>query len=152
MGGGQFKNALNAIIEAEKQPLKALEKRKENENAKLKLFGEFKGKFNSLRSTLALMIGFNKFKELRAELGDGANLMSVSVDKEKANVGSWEVEVKELAERSSMISNGFSDPNKKILGVGYINFDLPDGSTKQVYVTEGDSSLYGVASKINSIP
>ncbi len=152
MGGGQFKNALNAIIEAEKQPLKALEKRKEGENAKLKLFGEFKGKFNSLRGALSSMIGFNKFKELKAELGDGVNLMNVTVDKEKANVGSWEVEVKELAERSSMISNGFSDPNKKILGVGYINFDLPDGSTKQIYVTDNDASLYGVASKINSIP
>ncbi len=152
MGGGQFKNALSAIIEAEKQPLKALEKRKENENSRLKLFGDFKSKFNTLRSSLSSMIGFNKFKELKAELGDGANVMSVTIDKEKAQAGSWEVEVKELAERSSMISNGFSDPNRKILGVGYINFDLPDGSTKQVYVTENDSSLYGIAAKINAIP
>ena len=45
MGGGQFKAALNAIIEAEKQPIKALEKRKETEVAKQKLFGDFKGKF-----------------------------------------------------------------------------------------------------------
>jgi len=151
MGGGQFKNALNAIIEAEKQPIKAMEKRKESEGSKLKLFGEFKTKFNGLRTSLASMIGFNKFKELKAELGDGAQFMSVSLDKEKANVGSWDVEIKELAERSSMISNGFSDPNKKVLGVGYINFVLPDGSKQEVYVTDQDASLYGVASKINSI-
>jgi len=151
MGGGQFKNALNAIIEAEKQPIKAMEKRKESEGAKLKLFGEFKTKFNGLRSSLASMVGFNKFKELKAELGDGAQFMSVSIDKEKANVGSWDVEIKELAERSSMISNGFSDPNKKVLGVGYVNFELPDGSKQEIYVTDQDASLYGVANKINSM-
>ncbi len=152
IGGGQFKSAVNAIIEAEKQPIKALEKRKENENSKLKLFGEFKGKFNTLRSSLGAMIGFNKFKELKAEMGDGAQFMSVSIDKEKANVGSWDVEVKELAERSSMISSGFSDPNKRVLGVGYINFTLPDGSKQEVYITQDEASLYGVANKINSMP
>lgn len=152
IGGGQFKSAMNAIIEAEKQPIKALEKRKENENAKLKLFGDFKGRFNALRTSLGAMIGFDKFKELKCELGDGAQFMNVSIDKEKANVGSWDVEVKELAERSSMISNGFTDPNKKVLGVGYINLVLPDGSKQDVYVTHEDSSLYGIASKINAIP
>ena len=152
MGGGQFKQALNAIIEAEKQPVKSLEKRKEAENAKLKLFGDFKGKFSSLQSSLESMIGFSRFKELQAELGDGAQLMSVKVDKEKANVGSWEVEIKELAERSSMISNGFSDPNKKVLGVGYISFDLPEGKSQDIYVTEDDASLYGIANKINLMP
>ena len=152
MGGGQFKSAMNAIIEAEKQPIKALEKRKEQENAKLKLFGDFKTKFNNLRSSLSSVIGFNKFKELKAELGDGSQFMTVSIDKEKANVGSWDVEIKELAERSSMISNGFSDPNKKILGVGYIQFDLPDGGSQEVYVTKNDASLYGIAAKINSVP
>ncbi len=151
MGGGQFKAALNSIIEAEKQPIKALEKRKETETTKMKLFGEFKGKFTGLQGSLAGMIGFNKFKELKAELGDGAQLMSVSIDKEKANVGSWEVEVKELAERSSMISNGFSDPNKSVLGLGYITMQLANGENQDVYVTKEDSSLYGIATKINSM-
>ena len=152
MGGGQFKNALNAIIEAEKQPIKSLEKRKDAEGSKLKLFGEFKGKFTALQGTLDSMIGFNKFKELKAELGDGSQLMGVSIDKEKANVGSWEVEVKELAERSSMISNGFSDPNKKVLGLGYITLNLPEGKTQDIYVTADDASLYGIANKINAVP
>jgi flagellar hook-associated protein 2 len=150
VGGGQFKQALNSIIEAEKAPIKSLNDRKQREEAKLKLFGEFKGKFSSLQSTLDTMIGFNKFKELKAELGDGANLMSVNIDKEKANVGSWDVEVKEMAERSSMISNGFSDPNKKVLGLGYITLDTPNGS-QEIYVTQEDASLYGIANKINSI-
>ena len=152
MGGGQFKQAVAAIIEAEKQPIKSLEKRKEVEQTKLKLFGEFKGKFSTLQTTLETMNGFNKFKELKAELGDGSQLMNVTLDKEKANVGSWDIEVKELAERSSMISNGFSDPNKKVLGLGYITLQLSSGDSQDIYVTDDDSSLYGIAQKINSVP
>ena len=57
-----------------------------------------------------------------------------------------------LAERSSMISNGFSDPNKSVLGLGYITMQLANGDTQDVYVTKEDSSLYGIASKINAMP
>ena len=152
MGGGQFKAAVNAIIEAEKTPIKALEKRKEVETSKLKLFGEFKGKFTSLQTSLSGLIGYSKFKELKAELGDGANIASVTIDKEKANAGSWEMEVKELAERSSMISNGFTDPNKKLLGSGYISLQVANGESQDVYVMNNEASLYGIATKINAIP
>ena len=150
MGGGQLKAALSAIIEAEKQPINALSKRKETETAKLKTFGEFKNKFNGLQATVDNVIGQNKFRELKAELGDGDKLMAVTVDKDKANIGSWEFEIKEMAGRSSMISNNFSDPNKKVLGLGYINLTLANGESKDVYVTQEDASLYGVAKKINS--
>ena len=152
MGGGQFKAALNAIVEAERIPIKSLEKRKETESAKLKLFGDFKGKFNTLQATLGAMVGFNKFKELKAELGDGDKIMSVNLDKEKANIGSWDIEVKELAERSSMISNGFTDPNKKVLGLGYITVQLANGDNQDVYIMSEDASLYGIANKINTLP
>lgn len=50
MGGGQFKQALNAIIEAEKAPIKTLESRKQVEQSRLKLFGEFKSKFAGLKA------------------------------------------------------------------------------------------------------
>lgn len=149
MGGGQLKAALSAMIEAEKQPINALNKRKETEQAKLKLFGEFKGKFTGLQSSVENVLGQKKFRELKAELGDGDKLMAVTIDKDKANIGSWEIEVKEMAGRSSMMSNSFSDPNKKILGVGYINLDLANGESKDIYVTQDDASLYGIAKKIN---
>ncbi len=150
MGGGQLKQALSAIIEAEKQPINALNKRKETEQTKLKLFSEFKGKFGGLQATVDGVIGQKKFREIKAELGDGEKLMSVTVDKDKANIGSWEFEIKEMAGRSSMISNNFSDPNKKVLGIGYINLELANGESKDVYVTADDASLYGVAQKINA--
>jgi flagellar hook-associated protein 2 len=152
MGGGQLKQALNAIVEAEKQPINALNKRKESEQAKMKLFGEFKGKFTSLQSAVDAVSGQKRFRELKAELGEGDKLMAVTIDKEKAQIGSWEVEVREMASRSSMISNSFSDPNQKVLGIGYINLELNNGEFRDIYVTEQDASLYGIAQKINTTP
>ena len=64
MGGGQFKAALSAIIEAERQPIKALEGHKKTEEAKLKLFGEFKSKFTTVQASLEAMVGFNKFRSI----------------------------------------------------------------------------------------
>ena len=152
MGGGQLKQALNAIIESEKQPINALTKRKDAEQAKLKLFGEFKSKYGTLQSAVDSLSGQKKFRELKAELGDGDKMMSVTIDKDKAQIGSWEVEVRELASRASMISNSFSDPNQKVLGIGYINLELNNGEIRDIYVTEDDASLYGIAQKINTTP
>ncbi len=152
MGGGQFKQALNAIIEAEKQPIKTLEARKKLEQDRLKLFGEFKGKYSALQGTVATLVGSKQFKEIKAELGDGKDLMEVTLDKTKAQMGSWELEIKELAQRASMVSNGFSSADEKVLGMGYINLQLEDGSTRDVYVTQDESSLNGIAMKINNSP
>jgi len=52
MGGGQFQQAINGIIEAEKQPIKTLETRKAREDARLKLFQEFKSKFSAIEKFL----------------------------------------------------------------------------------------------------
>ncbi|NDD91421.1 hypothetical protein EBZ37_04985, partial [bacterium] len=97
VGGGQFKQAVQAMIEAEKQPIKALESRKANEEARLKLFQDFKNRFSGITKALGDFTNLRKFRELKAELGDGSNLMNVSLDKEKAEPGTYQLEVLELA-------------------------------------------------------
>ena len=51
-----------------------------------------------------------------------------------------------------MMSNSFSDPNKKVLGLGYISMQMGNGENQDIYVTQDDSSLYGIANKINTLP
>jgi flagellar hook-associated protein 2 len=150
MGGGQFKAALKAIIEAERQPIKSLETRKTREDAKMKLFGEFKGKFAGLDKTLQEFSSFRKFRELKVELGDGTNLMNVTVDKDVVEPGSWELSINQLAKRSSVVSNPFKSPSEPNLGVGFIVAQLSDGSSKEIYVEPKNASLQGIASVINS--
>jgi len=152
MGGGQFKQAIKTIIEAERQPIKTLEARKGREEARMKLFQEFKGKFSGLDKTLQEFSSFRKFRELKVDLGDGTNLINVTVDKETAEPGSWEVAVNQLAKRSSTVSNAFSSPNEPVLGVGFIVAKMENGSSKEIYVDAKNGSLQGIASLINSEP
>jgi flagellar hook-associated protein 2 len=150
MGGGQFKEAIKQIMEAERQPLKQLETRKGREEAKMKLFQDFKGKFANFDNTLVQFTNFRKFREIKAEMGDGDKLIGVSIDKEKAVPGSYQVEVLQLAGRSSMVSNGFSSADEAVLGVGFVVLENADGDKEEVYVGGKSSSLNGLANVINA--
>jgi flagellar hook-associated protein 2 len=148
VGGGQFKQAVKAIIEAESQPIKLLEVRKGKENARLKLFGEFKNKFSTLQKSIDEISTFKRLRELKAELGDGQSQVDVTIDKDKATPGTYQMSVQSLAERTSVISNSFSSPDEPVMGMGFITLDTPDG-TREVYVEEDKSSLRGIANLIN---
>jgi len=149
VGGGQFKQVVSQIMEAESQPIKALQKKKSNEEARLKLFNEFKSKFSGLDKAMAELGGFRKFRELKVDLGDGSSLVSVTIDKEKAEPGQYSIEISDIAARTSIISNGFDDPNDNVLGMGFITLKSENGGSVDVYVDDKDSSLNGIASVIN---
>ena len=149
MGGGQFNQAINKIIEAESQPIKSLEARKAKQEARLKLFQEFRGKVTALDKLLADMSTFHKFRELKVDLGDAASLMSVTVDKDRAETGRYQMEIDELAQRSSAVSNGFADANEPILGMGFITMELANGDMAEIFVDDKASSLHGIANLIN---
>lgn len=150
MGGGQFQQAIQQIVEAERQPIRTLEVRKAREEAKMKLFQEFKGKFSGFDKTLAEFSNFRNFRDLKVNLGDGEQFISVTVDKDRAEPGTYSLEVEQLAERSSIISNGFEDPAKNVLGVGFINIELANGEDMEIYVDESNASLNGVAKLLNT--
>lgn len=150
MAGGQFQGALKAIIETERQPIKQLEARKAREETKAKLFQEFKSKFSAFDNTLAEISNFNKLKEYKVELGDGANLVSVSFEKEKVQTGSYQLEVVSLAKRSSLISNGYESATEPVLGLGYVVFYNGNGDKEEIFIPENASSLQGVADRINN--
>jgi flagellar hook-associated protein 2 len=149
IGGGQFKLAVKQIIEAEGQPIKALEVRKGREDSKLKLFQEFKSKFAGIDKALGDLSSFNKFRELKVDLGEGSNLVSVTLDKEKAQPGSYQIEVDQLAARTSVISNGFESADEPVMGIGFVNLQLGNGETSEIFVDDDDSSLKGIAALIN---
>ncbi|MFN7685624.1 MAG: flagellar filament capping protein FliD [Oligoflexia bacterium] len=149
VGGGQFKQAVQQLIEVEKQPLKGMEARKAQEESKMKLFQDFKSKFGGLNKILNDFTNFRKFRELKVDLGDGKDLINISLDKERAEPGTYKLQVNELAERSSIISNGFSDPEELVLGVGYLTLKTVGGDTHQIFIDERNSSLRKVANLLN---
>jgi flagellar hook-associated protein 2 len=140
------------LIEIENQPIKAMQGRKAKEEARMKLFQEFKGKFSGLDKALSEMTTFRKLRELKVDLGDGANQMSVSVDKEKADIGQYQFEINQLAARNSLISNGFENPTENVFGPGSIRIETDNGEVTDITVGDQDSSLKGIAGAINREP
>lgn len=144
-----FKQAVKATIDAEGEPIKALEKRKATEDAKLKLFADFKTKFSALTKSIDDIESFKKLRELKVDLGDGAGQMAVTVDKDKASPGNYEITIEELAARTSVMSNRFKDPEEAVLGTGFVVMNLPNGDSKEVFIEEEQGSLRGIAKAIN---
>jgi flagellar hook-associated protein 2 len=77
------------------------------------------------------------------------DIVGVTLDKNIANPASYQLEVLQLAQKSSIISNGVEDKDKTYIGVGYLQYKLPNGETKDVYVDAENSSLTGIAKLIN---
>jgi flagellar hook-associated protein 2 len=149
VGGGQFKQAVKQIIEAESQPIKQLENRKKTEESRLKLFQEFKGKFSGIQKALQDLSGFSKFRELKVELGDAADFITVTVDKDRAPTGTYSLEVEQLAARTAVMTTGYESPDESQFGLGFITMNLPDGTTSEIYIEEENASLNGIARMIN---
>lgn len=150
VGGGQFKQAVQTIIEAESQPLKQLETRKAREESKLKLFQEFKSKFAGFENAINDISSIRKLRELKVDLGDGKDQVAVTVDKEKAEPGTYSIDIKELAAKTSILSNAQPNPDEALLGMGFITMDLANGESIDIFVDEDQSSLRGIANLINS--
>lgn len=87
-------------------------------------------------------------RELTINTGDNKDI-GVQADKNIADPGKYQLEVIQLAQKSSAISNGVEDKDKTYIGVGYIKAVLPNGDKKEIYVDEKHASLSGVAKLIN---
>ncbi len=149
IGGGQFKAAVKQIMEAESRPIRLLEAQKARQEARMKLFEQFKTKVSDLQKSLGEISTFQKFREFKVDMGDGANLAEVTVDKEKAQPGSYALTIDQLAQRTSAISNGFENPDAPVIGMGYIATHETNGKDGEIFVDSEHSSLHGIANLIN---
>ena len=145
---GLPKDIVQQIIAAEKIPLQNMEGKKEKFADKMKLLDELMGLMRELETHLSQNQTSASFKELKTTFQD--DIVDVSADKNIAKTGSYQFEVLQLAQKSSAISSGFEDPNETYLGVGFFSYELPDGTTKEIYIDYEHASLQGLATLISS--
>ena len=150
INSGLPKDIVKQILEAEKVPLKKMEERKDKIKSKQALLSDLTQRVEKLRGAIYANKSARSFRELMVNLS-GDNI-SASVDKNLAEPGTYQIEVLQLAQKSSAISNGVEDKDKTYLGVGYLEYELPNGETKSVYVDSDSSSLSGIAKLINGDP
>lgn len=149
IASGLPKDMVQKLVEAEREPIRQLEAKKANEQARLKLAQDLVGKVNSISSGVKELSKFKSFRDLIA-INGRPELLDIAVDKTIAEPGSYQIEVKQLAGRSSVLSNGFEDPNDTQVGAGYFSYKLPSGDTREVFIDEDNSTLNGMAKLINN--
>ena len=149
IASGLPKDLVQNLVEAEREPIKQMESRKANEQAKLKLVQDLNSKITGISGTVKDLTRFRTFRDLMA-VNPKPELMDVAVDKNVAEPGSYQIQVEQLAGHSSMISTGVETPDKTEVGAGYFKYKLPNGETKEIYVDPENSTLENMAKLINN--
>ncbi|MCB0362758.1 MAG: flagellar hook associated protein, partial [Bdellovibrionales bacterium] len=148
MASGLPPNLVDQLVEAEKQPIKVLEVKKSKQEARLKLVNDLESRLGKVKDSIGTLASTKGFNDIKVQTGD-PNIVQGAVDPNASVSGSWNIEVVELAQKASAITNGFPDKNRTEIGVGYFNFETPEGD-KEVYINGSNNTLEGAAAAINS--
>ncbi len=144
---GLPKDIVEQLIAAEKIPIQRLEVKRDKIESKHGLVKDLVALVGGIRGELTKSGTSRSLRELKFETRN--DIIGVTLDKNIANPANYRLEVLELAQKSSAMSSGFSDKDNSYVGVGYIQYSLPDGKDYEVYVDSSNSSLTGIAKLIN---
>ncbi len=146
---GLPKDIVQQIMKAERESVNKVEVRKSKIQSKKTLLQDLIQRVEALRTEVFANKSERDFRELSLN-SSNENVLTASADKNVALPGSYQLEVIQLARKSSAMTNGVEDADKTYLGVGYIQYVLPNGEETEIYVDEKSSSLNGIAKLINS--
>jgi len=144
---GLPKDIVKQIISAEQIPVQNMEKQKSKIADKKGLVDQLAKLVEDIRGNLAQNANARALREFKVDTN--TDIIGVTTDKSRAMPGSYQIEVMELAQKSSAMSTGFEDKDESYVGVGFIQYTLPDGETKDIYVDSDNASLSGIAKLIN---
>jgi flagellar hook-associated protein 2 len=138
------------IISAEKIPIQKMEQKKAKIREKTSLVNEFGKHLEELNAKIIKNNNLKEFGDIK--IATDENLVSVSADKKIAIPGDYRFEVVKLAQKSSALTSGFADKDKSYVGVGFLEYFLPNGESQSLFIDTPDATLSGVARLINSDP
>ncbi len=147
MASGLPPNIVETIIEAERIPIQNQEANREKVQTRLKLVQDLETKITDIDKSIAELVGTRGFTNNKLISGD-PNVVMGTADPEAPVTGSWNVEVLQLPQKASAVTNGFPDRDTTEVGVGYIKFETSEG-TKEVYISGKNTTLDGMAKSIN---
>lgn len=144
---GLPKDIVKQIMSAEQVPVQNMEKQKSKITDKKGLVDQLLKLVEDVRGNLSTNANARALREFKVDTNN--EMIGVAVDKSRAVPGSYQIEVMSLAQKSSAMSTGFEDKDSSYVGVGFIQYTMPNGETKDIYVDADNSSLSGVAKLIN---
>lgn len=147
---GLPKDIVQQIVQAEKIPIQQMEARKAKIANKQALLKELTGLVEGMRGEILKNKGSRSLRELK--VNGGSEHIGITPDKNVAEPGKYSLEVTQLAQKASAITNGVEDKDKTYVGVGYMRVNLANGDTKEIYIDEKNATLTGMAKVINADP
>ena len=147
MGSGLPPNIVDQLMEAERIPIKTIEKSKGKQENRLKLVTDLEAKLNGITGGLLGLSSTRGFTDMKLTSGD-QSVVAGTVDPNAAKSGTWNVEVLGLARKSAALTNGFPDDDKSKLGVGYFRFQTAEGQ-RDIYINGENNTLHGAMVAIN---
>ena len=112
---------VNSLMNAESVPLTTLNKQKASNQAKISAFGTVKSNLAQFQTSLKTLSDPLQLQSLKATSSDTSILTATSST--GASVGSYDVDVWQLAQNQKLAADGQSDLYASI-GTGVISFDF----------------------------
>lgn len=144
---GLPKDIVQQIMKAERIPIDNMQAKKSKIADKKGLVSELVQLVEGMRGSVLASGNARSLRELKIDTN--SDIIGVSADKNMAEPGSYQLEVLQLAQKSSAMTSGFEDPDKSYVGVGFIQYKLPNGDSKSIYVDSDNASLNNIAKIIN---
>ncbi|MBN1114545.1 MAG: flagellar filament capping protein FliD [Oligoflexia bacterium] len=146
LASGLPPDIVEKLVEVERRPIQMMELSKADLENKQKLLKDLKGRINGIPVTsMKDIYGFREMKSVSSD----ETVVRANVDKALARPATYNIEVVNLARRSSAISTGFPDKDKSQVGVGYVTFKTSTGESKDIFIGPYNNSLNDVAKAIN---
>jgi flagellar hook-associated protein 2 len=146
-GSGIDPTMVEKLIEVERQPIRAVEQRKNKKLEEQKSFRELSGLVGALGASLNAMRNPTDFVKLKVE-SSHPDIVDGTVDT-SAVPGAYEIEVRSTARTHKLLTDSYPDKDETPVGFGYMTIELDDGSTFDIDIDPGASTLTDVARQIN---
>ncbi len=144
---GLPKDIVQQIMKAEKVPVEKMQERKGKLTDRQNLVLELEKLVAKVGTLADQNDDARSLKELKVDTNE--DIIGVTVDKNVTDTGEYQFEVERLAQKSSAMTTGFKDKDRSYIGVGFIRYTLPDGTSKKLYVDSDNATLTKVADLIN---
>lgn len=134
---------ISSLMAIERRPLDRLQADKTYESLRLKAYGQFNDRLNTLRTAVG---NLNLTSEVRTTSVRLSSDESISGSSNGASTGSYDIAVAQLAQVQKTVTDGLSSDTESILGTGTFTVN---GET--IIVDSSNDSLEGLMDSINAI-
>lgn len=138
---------INKLLEIERAPVRKLEARKSEANARLAAWRALNTKLTTLRERAGALARSLTYQAAKATTSDTGVLVASAAT--GAPSGTYSLTVNRLASTHQVSTDTYADKDAQVFGTGTLTVTV-NGNVTDVTIADGQNSLSGIASAINA--